>query len=47
MLGEEVNVFSEYGVLNYWTHLVGAIFYRSGTGAEYAFVLKNKRGTRG
>lgn len=23
---EEVNVFAEYGVLNYWTYLVGAIF---------------------
>ncbi len=40
---EEVNVFAEYGVLNYWTYRWGD-FYRSGTGAEYVFVLKNSVG---
>lgn len=41
---EEVNVFAEYGVLNYWTYLVGAIFIVLVPGPNTIFVLKNSVG---
>ena len=46
---EEVNVFAEYGVLNYWTYLVGAIFIVLVPGPNTIFVLKNSvgRGVKG
>ncbi|GAB5072354.1 leucine efflux protein LeuE [Citrobacter sedlakii] len=46
---EEVNVFAEYGVLNYWTYLVGAIFIVLVPGPNTIFVLKNSvgRGIKG
>lgn len=34
-------MFAEYGVLNYWTYLVGAIFIVLVPGPNTLFVLKN------
>ncbi|VTQ29006.1 Leucine efflux protein [Streptococcus pneumoniae] len=34
-------MFAEYGVLNYWTYLVGAIFMCLVPGPNTLFVLKN------
>lgn len=42
-------MFAEYGVLNYWTYLVGAIFIVLVPGPNTLFVLKNSvgRGVKG
>ncbi|EPR3204540.1 leucine efflux protein LeuE, partial [Citrobacter koseri] len=42
-------MFAEYGVLNYWTYLVGAIFIVLVPGPNTIFVLKNSvgRGMKG
>ena len=42
-------MFAEYGVLNYWTYLVGAIFIVLVPGPNTIFVLKNSvgRGVKG
>ena len=36
---KEGEVFAEFGVLNFWTYVVGA-FYRAGAGPNTLFVLK-------
>ncbi len=40
-------MFAEYGVLNYWTYLVGAIFIVLVPGPNTLFVLKNSVGRGG